>query len=106
MLSGPVNEGSSCTLSCTFYDENGNAVTPTEATYRLDDIKATGDTNITPETAFTPGDLEISADENRILDASKQNERRMVTIRWTYAGGAKKGASQEEYLLKNLSKVS
>ena len=103
---GTVNEKKSITLACTFYDETGAVVTPDQATYQLDDIKATGDTSITAETAFTPSALNISSEENRILDATKANERRLVTIRWTYAGGAKTGNHQEEYLVKNLSKVT
>jgi len=101
-----ANEDTDFELACTFYDEHGNVVTPTTATYRIDDIKPAGDTNITPETSFPPGDLPISATENRILDATKQNERRMVTIRWTYSSGSKRAAEQYEYLVKNLSKVS
>lgn len=97
-----VREKNTSLKVLTFTDENGNAVTPSSATYQIDDESGTA---ITAETAFTPGNLLISADENRILSASKQSERRTVTIRWVYSG-TKAGADQFDYLVKNLSKVS
>lgn len=102
---GTVNEKTSVSFACGFFDENGNPVTPTTASYQLDDIKAEGNTVITPVTSFTPGTLDISADENRILDASRPIERRMLTILWTW-GGTKSAAHQDYYLVKNLLKVS
>lgn len=97
-----VREKNTSLLPISFYDEDGAPVTPTSATYQIDDESGAV---ITAETAFTPGDLLISANENRIVTGTKQSERRKVTIKWTYGTG-KSGAEEYEYIVKNLTKVS
>jgi hypothetical protein len=97
-----VREKNTSVLTCTFKDETGAPVTPTAATYQIDDESGT---SIKAETAFTPPDITITANENRILSSPKPSERRIVTVKWTY-GTDKNGADEYEYLVKNLSKVS
>jgi len=87
----------------TFTDETGAAVTPTAATYQIDDESGTN--IVAADTVFTPPDITITANENRILDAAKSGEKRTVTVKWTYGTG-KSGAAEYVYIIKNLSKVS
>ena len=102
-----VNEGSSCVVQVSFCDENEDPVIPTVGTYRIDDVGS--GTAICASTAFTPTaathNIQISATENRILDATKQQERRLVTVTYQYGAG-KQGTGDYTYLVKNLSKVS
>ena len=103
MATDVVREKNTSLKPISFTDENSNAVTPTSATYQIDDESGTV---ITAETSFTPGNLTISSNDNRILDTTKSAERRTVTIKWVYSGGTKNGADQFDYLVKNLTKVS
>ena len=101
-----VNEKTTAILAVTFKDENGNLVTPTTGSYRIDDYAGT---QITGDTAFTPSsstyEITISANENRILDANNLVETRIATVSWTYSG-SKQGTSEYIYQIKNLRKIT
>lgn len=96
-----VNEKIDSTLTASFKDEDGNPITPSSGSYRIDDDSAT---EITGDTAFTPTgssyDISISANENRILDATKSSEKRTVTVTFQYGG--KQGVEEYRYLVRNL----
>jgi hypothetical protein len=102
-----VNEKSTSIVALTFRDEGGALVTPSGGTYRIDD--AASGTEIKAETAFTPGgsshDITISDTENRILDATRNVEERIVTVSFTYGAG-KNGNGEYRYGVKNLAKIN
>jgi hypothetical protein len=101
-----VNERSSCVLQVAFYDENEDAVIPAAGTYQIDDGAGTA---ILAATAFTPSaathNLQITSAQNRILDATKPSEKRIVTVTYQYGDG-KQGTGDYTYMVKNLSKVT
>lgn len=99
---GPVNEKTSCVIPATFTDENGNAVTPTLAEYRIDDESGQ---NIVPLTAFTPPNIAVSATQNAMISTTKLEEIRTVTVHWTYGTG-KEGWSSTEYTVQRVKYAS
>lgn len=102
-----VNERSTSIVAMTFRDETGALVTPSAGTYQIHD--AASGTEIRAETPFTPAgsthDITITDTENRILDASRNVEERIVTIKFTYGAG-KPGTGEYRYIVKNLTKIS
>lgn len=102
-----VNERSTSIVTLTFRDENGAAVTPGAASYRIDDV-ASG-TEILDDTAFTPSSdihqLTISDTQNRILTAANVREERLVTISITYGTGRKLNQEYRYYVM-NLTKIT
>jgi hypothetical protein len=97
------NERSSVTVTVSFADEDGAGVTPTSATYRIDD-KASR-TNILPATGIgslsSSVDIEVTSEQNRIIRSRKPYEIRTVTVEFDYGGG-KHGTGEYEYKLVNL----
>lgn len=97
-----VNEGSTSFLTISFTDQNGTAVTPSVARYRLDKAGAA----VKAWTAFTPSaathTLTITPTENAIA-SSAPTEIMRVTVEWTYDVD-KKGTMDTTYTLVNLEK--
>lgn len=104
-----VNERSDFPLSVSFLDEDGVAVVPDAATYRIDDVERR--TNIQPATAFpslaTTVDLWITSDQNFIIRSRSKYEIRTVTVEYGYTSdaGAKHATAKYEYKLINLHGV-
>jgi hypothetical protein len=102
-----INEKDTHFVDAAFWDQNDQPVTPDSASCRIDDVES--GTEIRGWTAITPAgpthEIEITPDENRILDASRRSERRRVTVTMTYATNRKK-TSEHYYLVRNLEKVS
>lgn len=98
-----VNERSTWTITASFFDDDDVAVTPTAATYRVDDEKSR--TNIIPPTALsglsTTEDIEITSDQNYIIRSRRAYEVRTVTVEFDYGSG-KHGTAQYRYKLVNL----
>ena len=98
-----LNERSTYVVTVSFFDENGDPVTPSSATYRVDDEKHR--TNLVPTTSIgsltTAVDIEITSDENRIIRSRSAYEVRTVTVIWNY-GGTKQGTGQYRYKVINL----
>jgi hypothetical protein len=103
-----VNEKTTCIVTFTFTDEDNNPVTPTAATYRIDDVQ-TG-TSIVTTTGFTPlsstYDLEVQYSNNKIINTSSVTEYRNITVDFTYGAGNKHGTSEYVFGVKNLKGVS
>jgi len=101
-----VNENSSATLTLTFRNEKGVAVTPTTIKYRIDDLSSGA--NITPVTSVTPSssvyDVSIFSNENRIIAPARPYEQRRVTVQW-YSGTTLVGTADYVYRVINLNKV-
>ena len=98
-----VNEKSTIILPINFRDENGDAVTPTSATVRIDD-KGSG-TQIRAEAAISVTsstyDLTVTGAENEILDQENDYETRVITLAWAYDVSSI-GATEYTYNVKNL----
>ena len=97
------NERSSVTVTVTFTDEDGAPVTPSSATWRIDDEASK--TNILPATSISPlatsVELEITDEQNAIIKSRKDFEIRTVTVEFDY-GADKHGTAEYKYKLLNL----
>ena len=102
-----VNERTTSIITVAFFDEDEAAVTPSAASYKIDDIGSS--TAILASTAIgaldTTVDLTITAAQNAILSETNLYESRKVTVTWTYGGG-KQGTNEYIYRIKNLSGVT
>lgn len=103
-----VNELSSCTVTVSFTDEDGAAVVPVSASYRIDDVASGAE--VRAATAFpslaASVDLEIAAADNAILDSAHSQERRLLTVQATYGpAGARQLNEEFRWVVRNLSKV-
>ena len=101
----PVTEGSTSWLTLSFFDEDGNPATPPSARYRIDDVSSW--TEIKATTTFIPTEvtytIKSTPSENRIIDDSRMNEQRLVTVEWT--DGVNERTDYYEYYVINLSKI-
>lgn len=101
-----VNERSAFALRVTFFDENAEAVSPTSATYRIDDESSK--TSILPSTPFpslsTAVDLWITSDQNFIIRPRSKWEIRTVTVSYVYESenGPTPATAQYKYKVVNL----
>lgn len=104
-----ANERSDFVIAVSFLDEDGIAVTPDAATYRIDD--ELNRRNIQPATTFpsldTSVDLWITSDQNHIVRSRNKSEVRVVTVEYDYTSddGAKHATAQYRYKLLNLHGV-
>lgn len=98
-----INERTSLTLTVNFLDEDGVAVVPDAATYRIDDRAVK--TNILPATAIAPlsssVELEITSDQNRIIKERSRSEIKTVTVEWDY-DTSRHGTAEYRYRVMNL----
>ena len=103
-----VNEKSTCFITVSFFDEDGGAVTPDHAWYKLDCI-ASG-TVLQVETAMTglstSKEIVVTADQNRILRDVNVEEEKVMTVRFTYSNWTKQGTAEYRYKVLNLAKLS
>ena len=102
-----VNEMTTLVLTLAFFDEDDAPVTPTAATYRVDDVGS--GTAIVASTALTglstTKELEITSLQNAMVTATNSLEQRVVTVGFDYGSG--RHANEEyRYYVKNLSGVS
>lgn len=101
-----VNERSAFALTVSFFDENAVAVTPTSATYRIDD--EANRRNIQLATSFpslsSSVDLWITSDQNFIIRERQAYEVRTVTVEYDYESenGPAHGTAEYKYKLINL----
>ena len=84
-----VIERSLRVINLAFTDEDGNPVTPTSASYRIDDVgsgtEVRGDTAIAITAPNTDVDIPLTAADTSILDETKPYETRRLTYTWTYS---------------------
>lgn len=101
-----ANERSAFPIAVSFLDENGDPVTPTAATYRIDNEASK--TAILPATSFpslaASVDLWITSDQNFIVKPRAKSEIRTVTVQYTYESenGPTPATAQYKYKLVNL----
>ncbi len=103
-----VNEKTTYVVTVSFKDETGAAVTPTQAWYSLY-CETTG-TEIKAETELmglaASKDIEITPLENKIQNPASSSEIKVLTVRFTYSGGAKQGTAQYRYAVTNLQRIT
>lgn len=99
-----INEGATSVLSLTFRDEDGLLVVPDNCQYRIDDVLS--ERVVRDDTVFIPTssseDLVIQSSENNILDRSKSEETRKVTIICQYSNFTRQLTDQFKYKITNL----
>lgn len=93
-------------ITVSFTDEDDNPVTPTTATYRLDD-KESRTTIISSTSIGSPSssvDIVITSDQNFIIRSRKEYEIRRLTVEFDYegSGGPSHGTAEYRYKLVNL----
>ena len=101
-----VNEKQSMTLTVAFFDENGSPVIPSAVTYRIDDLGS--QTSIVALTSLTPAlsiPVNVTSNQNRILNQTDPIEQRTMTFEYDY-GGSKHGTGEYRYEVRNLYGVS
>lgn len=101
-----VNEKNTAYLTVTFLDKDGAQEAPTSISYRIDDEES-GSAILAP-TAVTPGasvTITITPAQNAILDASKAQEAKLVTITGVYSA-SDQVTHEYRYQVKNLRHVS
>lgn len=101
-----VNEKSTLMLTLAFKDEDGVAVIPSSATYRIDAPQE--GLTILPATAISSlsssVSLEITSAQNQAVSSAPYSER-VVTVEFVYSL-TKKGVNEYRYKLKNLTGVT
>lgn len=103
--SNEITERTTLVLTVSFFDEDGVAVTPDSATYRIDSLQGTRGTAVLAATAITPlsttADIEITSDQNQIIRQRNPYEIKVVTIEFEYGSG-KRGTAEYRYRVLNL----
>ena len=105
-MSGFANEGSSKTLSVSFFDDANAAATPESVSYRIDCL--TTNTVMRDATPITPAstiNIALTPADNAIVDQTNSRELRRVTVIATYNGGADALNDQFNYFVRNLSQI-
>jgi hypothetical protein len=108
-----VNELTSAFLELKFKNERGVSVTPDMAVYRIDDMTGLSETvtgtEIVDDTSFFPTSakyvLEITSNQNRILDENDIWEDRQVTVTFYY-NAISVGTNTFTYRVINLSRIN
>jgi len=117
-----VNEKTTMFLRISFFDEDGDPTTPSDAWYRIDDVRS--GTRIVPSvaspspspTADPDGmipipdlasvvDLEITPEQNARVAQTGTSEERVVTVEFNYddvGGTSKHGTAEYRYWVKSL----
>ena len=103
-----VNEQTTYIITADFTDQDGAATTPSSGSYRIDDITDGVITEVKGDTAFIPTetshDIEITPNENALVNPENQMEYRLMTVRFTY-GSARQGAAEYRWCIKNMRGV-
>ena len=99
-----VTERSSSFITVSFFDENGDPVIPSAATYRIDrparKISVLGVTSISP--LDVTAELAITTEQNRIYRQREASEIAEVTVEWDYGSPLKHGTAKYRYRVINL----
>jgi hypothetical protein len=101
-----VNERSTWISTIAFTDENGAAVTPTSARYKIEDVDSGTLVRAFTDISRLSTSVEITwtSDDTEILDTTKPYETRKLTVWWVWSGGQ---ASEQSYLnIQNIGGVT
>jgi hypothetical protein len=106
MIKSVINEKTSCTIEQDFFNAQDVAEKPTFFIYSVYDV-ASGTEIIPPTTVIPDGPsytLELTREQNRIIDKTKKKEKRLVTFEWEYAI-TKGGTAEYYYTVVNLLRI-
>ena len=107
MLPVTINERTTAWLTLAFFDELGNAVAPSSATYSINCL--TSGNNVLPSTVLgalaTVMTIAITSAQNAMQNPANLQEFRRLTIAVTYGDGAETTA-EYDYVVKNLNFIS
>jgi hypothetical protein len=98
-----INENSSITLNLTYFDDEGQSITPEDVTYKIYDksSKTYIVNNGTLTALLGESTLIISAARNAMVNTNLKSETRIVTITWTY-NGTETDVTQYIYKINNI----
>lgn len=102
-LDDRVYEGSTWLVTAAFTDDNGIAVTPTSARYRIDDVKS-GQNIVAAADVPSLGssaEIEITPAQNAVINDRYAIEPRRLTLVFVY-GAARQRVAEYKYDLINL----
>jgi hypothetical protein len=103
-----INEKTDYFVTITFKDEDGNLVTPTAAYYSI--YCETTRHEILAETALgglsTSVEVIVTAAQNAIRDNRNSAEKRLLTARFTYLGGAYQATAEHRWQVMNLRRLT
>lgn len=101
-----VTQGTSLSLDLEFTDQDDGPVTPTSASYRIQDQSGA---EVLASTPFAPAGathtLEIPGNLNGIVTAGAKYERKRVTVTFAY-GGVFSGSNTYDYTVRNADLVA
>jgi hypothetical protein len=101
-----IDEGDSATLTLSFLDENRVPVPPDSATVKITDEESGNVIRDTEVIAVTDTfyDLEITSEENGLVDPKSSRERRKVFVEWDYMSisGTKHGTDAYFYHINKI----
>lgn len=107
MIPPSINEQSTSAVTFTLADKDGVPASPSTVTYRMDCL--TTGTPLVEETVLVgPGPqvkLDMSSQDNRIIDQNNVQEYKRLTIRADYADGARL-TSEFDWVVNNLKFIS
>jgi hypothetical protein len=108
-----VNERSTWLTTVPFTNENKDAVVPTKASYRIDDVGSDQEIRTEKDLSALAEQIQImwEPSDTSILDESHPYETRRLTVFWTYDTATSpptEGEGHAEYLLNvvNLKGVT
>jgi hypothetical protein len=98
-----INEGQTSYISLAFTDQNGDPLTPTAITYRIDDEAS--ETNLLAETdVLVPAssvEIKIPPEINELVSGDSSTEIRVATIEATY-GTDDAVVAEVKWCIRNL----
>jgi hypothetical protein len=107
-MNNVIKEYNTYRIRASFVDDSGAAVTATGGSYRVDDITGGRVVEVIPTSTLIPTttyyDIIIPSSSNVILDQEHTEEKRLVTVTFTY-GSSRRGSGEYEYTIQNLKKI-
>ena len=106
-----VNEGSSYIVTVAFTGEDGAAITPSSASYRVDDVGsgAAIKASTVIESLGASVDIPLGPEETKILNEAHAFETRLITVSFEYtmeSGDTGYGTAEHLIQIKNLFGVT
>ena len=107
MLPVTINERTTAWLAISFFDELGNAITPSALTYSIHCL-TTGNV-VLPDTQLSllasVMSVQLTSSQNSMQNASNLQEFRRLTVAAAYGDGAETTA-EYDYVVRNLNFIS
>ena len=99
-----INQSESYTITLGFADDSGNAIVPSSAFYRIDDVDSGNQivdwTQIYP--TLSSIDLVTTAEQNGMVGNSTDREERVVTTKFYYSADNKTDTDEYRYMITRL----